>query len=169
MELLRSFGIEGKILLWQIINFGLLFAVLWYFLYKPIKKVMAERESKISESLNKAQELEEKSQALEKNLKNTMAQQRKELEDMHTKALAQQEKVKKELKMRAEEEAKKIVEEARSIIAQEKQNMFVVLESEIKHVAIALAEKILEKEIDEKAQKKMMEEALATLKDKKQK
>ncbi len=167
MELLRSFGIEGKILLWQIINFGLLFAVLWYFLYKPVKKIMAERESKISDSLNKAQELEEKSQALEKDVKARMTQQRKELEDMHAKSLAQQEKVKKELKMRAEQEASKIVEEARSIIAQEKQSMLVSLESEVKLLAVALAEKILEKEVDEKSQKKLMEEALAVLKMKK--
>ncbi|HAZ16438.1 MAG: ATP synthase F0 subunit B [Candidatus Jacksonbacteria bacterium RIFCSPLOWO2_02_FULL_43_9] len=169
MELLRSFGIEGKVLLWQIINFGLLFAVLWYFLYKPVKKIMAEREGKISESLNKAAELEKKSQALEKDVKARMAQQRKELEDMHAKSLEQQDKIRKELKARAEEEAHKIVEEARSIIAQEKQNMFVALESEVKQLAALLAEKILEKEVDEKVQKKLMEEALATLKKKKQK
>src|SRR3989338_814986 len=169
MELLRSFGIEGKVLLWQIINFGLLFAVLWYFLYKPIKKIMAERESKISDSLNKATQLEEKSKKLEDELKVKMAEQRKELEEMHTKALAQQDKVRKDMKALAEEEARKIVEEARSIIAQEKQNMFVALESEVKQLAATLATKILEKEVDEKSQKKLMEEALAVLKSKKQK
>ena len=57
-EILKSFGIEGKILIWQAINFGILFAILWKFMYKPIRKVMKEREEKVKESLEKAEKLE---------------------------------------------------------------------------------------------------------------
>ncbi len=166
MELLRSFGIEGKVLLWQIINFSVLFGVLWYFLYKPINKLMADREGKIAESLNKANELEQKSKELEKEFKTKMAEQRKELEEMHTKALEQQARIKKEMKAKADEEARMIVEEARGIIISEKQQMMDALEAEIKQLAVSLAKRILEKEIDEKDQKKIMEQALGELRQK---
>ena len=163
MEALASFGIETKMLVWQIINFGILFAALWYLLYKPLRKIMRERERKVSESLTAAKKLETKSAKLDKEFHEKMMAQRKELEEMHQKLLEQQEKLRKEMKAKAEAETLKIVEESRGLIAQEKAQMLQELENEVKQLAVALASKIIDKKMDDAVEESIVKEALASL------
>lgn len=163
-EILKGFGIEWKILIWQIINFGLLFAALSYFFYKPVKKLMGEREGKIAESLKNAENLEKKSKELELEFKNKMAEQRLEIEEMHKKAKLAGDELRKELKTRAESESERVIEEARKTAAQEKAEILKSLEDEVKGLAVALASKVLERNIDEKTERKFMEEVLEELK-----
>jgi F-type H+-transporting ATPase subunit b len=57
-ELLQQLGIDWKLLLSQAVNFGLLLAILTFFLYKPLLRLMKERRKKIEEGLAKAEEAE---------------------------------------------------------------------------------------------------------------
>lgn len=51
-ELIEQFGINWKLLIAQIINFGILFIVLKKFAYKPILDMLKERQEKIVAGLN---------------------------------------------------------------------------------------------------------------------
>lgn len=163
-EVMKSFGIEWKLLLWQAVNFGLLFLILSKFFYKPARKVMKEREDKVRESLERADALEKKSEELEGKFRRRMAEERKEIEDIHKRALEGQEKLRKELLVKTEEEAQRIFKEAEQLAAEEKAQVLKSLEDEIKKTAVLLASKILEKEINEKTEKKFLEQALGELK-----
>ena len=163
-EIFKSFGIEWKILIWQIINFGLLFAALSYFFYKPVKKLMKEREGKIAESLKNAENLEKKSKELEVEFKSKMTEQRLEIEEMHKKAKAAGDELRKELRVKAESEAERIIGEAKKTATQEKAEILKSLKDEVKGLAVALASKVLERNIDEKTERKFMEEALGEFK-----
>jgi F-type H+-transporting ATPase subunit b len=55
-ELLSQLGINWGIFLSQAFNFAILLAVLTFFVYKPLIKVLDERSKKIKEGLDKAQE-----------------------------------------------------------------------------------------------------------------
>lgn len=57
-ELFSQLGIDWKLLLSQAVNFGLLIALLTFFLYKPLIRMMKEREKRIKEGLTKADEAE---------------------------------------------------------------------------------------------------------------
>jgi F0F1-type ATP synthase membrane subunit b/b' len=50
-ELLSAFGIDYKILLAQILNFFLIFFIIYKFLLQPLNKVIQERRNKILEGL----------------------------------------------------------------------------------------------------------------------
>jgi F-type H+-transporting ATPase subunit b len=54
--LLDAFGIEGHLLLAQLVNFGVLLVVLTYFLYKPVMKTLDERRQVIAKGVEDAQE-----------------------------------------------------------------------------------------------------------------
>jgi len=164
-EVLKSFGIEKWILFWQMVNFGVLFLILWKFLYKPLRTIMQEREEKIQESLNKADALEKRSEKFEEELKEKMSAQRSEIEEIHEKARKTQEELKKELRAKAEEESAKIIQEARAATEQERKHILASVEKEVQKAAVLLAEKILEKEIDAKKQKELVDEALGRLKE----
>lgn len=54
--LLSAFGIEGHLLIAQLVNFAILFVALMYLLYKPVMKILDERRSVIAKGVEDAQE-----------------------------------------------------------------------------------------------------------------
>lgn len=53
--LLGAFGIDWRLLVIQAINFGLLLFVLWYFLYKPVLKILNDRRQMVAQGIADAQ------------------------------------------------------------------------------------------------------------------
>lgn len=58
--LLDAFGINGSLLIAQIVNFGILLVALTYFLYKPIMKVIDARQKKVAQGVEDAERAAEK-------------------------------------------------------------------------------------------------------------
>ena len=50
-SLITTFHIDWKIVIAQVINFGIVFAVLYFFALKPLSKLMKEREDIISKAI----------------------------------------------------------------------------------------------------------------------
>ncbi len=59
-ELFHQLGIDWRLLLSQAANFLILFAVLRYFAYGPLVKLMKERRARIEEGLQKADEADKR-------------------------------------------------------------------------------------------------------------
>ncbi|MBU0613254.1 ATP synthase F0 subunit B, partial [Patescibacteria group bacterium] len=62
-ELVKTFHIDWKLLIAQIINFGIVLGILWYFALKPLMKVMNKRNEDIEQSLKNAEEIEKRLKA----------------------------------------------------------------------------------------------------------
>lgn len=54
-SLFHAFGLDPKILLIQVFNFGVVLLVLWYFLYKPIMSVIDKRQKEIESGMKDAE------------------------------------------------------------------------------------------------------------------
>ena len=50
-QFLTAFGIDWRLLLINVINFGVLLAALYYFLYGPLLKVLEERRAKVNKGV----------------------------------------------------------------------------------------------------------------------
>ncbi len=59
-ELFAAFGVNWKLLLVQAVNFGLLLSVLTYFLYKPVLRIIDERQRKIAEGVKTSEAADKK-------------------------------------------------------------------------------------------------------------
>jgi len=59
-ELLSQLGIDWHLLVSQAVNFFLLLVVLWYFVYKPLLKLLHDRQARIEEGLVKADEADKR-------------------------------------------------------------------------------------------------------------
>lgn len=57
--LFSAFGIQTHLLVAQLINFGVLLAVLTYFLYKPVMKTLDERRQVVAKGVEDAQKASE--------------------------------------------------------------------------------------------------------------
>ncbi len=55
-DLFAAFGIDWRLLVINLINFGLLLSALWYFLYAPLTNMLEERRRKVAEGVADADE-----------------------------------------------------------------------------------------------------------------
>jgi len=56
--LLSAFGIDWRLLIINMVNFGLLLLALWYFLYAPLMRMLDERRQKVAKGMHDAEESE---------------------------------------------------------------------------------------------------------------
>lgn len=105
---MEALGLDIKLLIVQIINFGLLLFVLSKFVYKPIIKLLDERKKKVQESVDNSAKIEERLLKLEEKEKDILkkAQEKANIE-------------REELSKLAKEEREQILMEARTAAEKE--------------------------------------------------
>ena len=115
-SLIETFHIDGRLLIAQIVNFAIVFAVLYWLVFKPLAKVMAERTSKIAKGLDDAKKVEAKLVRTQEEFNKTMVEAKKQANAILEKAVVEADARKQEMIARAKEEIG-------VIINQEKQKM----------------------------------------------
>jgi len=108
MEALTSLGINGKLLIAQIINFLILLFLLSKLLYKPLLKVMDERTNKIESGLKAAEKSEADLKKAEEEAEKIREKAYKESNGILANAKAESDKMHKELIAKAEAQADQI-------------------------------------------------------------
>ena len=142
-QLIEAFGIDARLILLQVVNFGLLMVVLSYFLYKPILKVLAERQEKIAQGVKDAEEAgRAKTEATEEK-KGIIAAANKEAEAMATRSKEHSIAKGDALVATAQAKAEQIAKDAQLRSAELKAIALKESEAEIAKLAILASEKIL--------------------------
>lgn len=54
-ELFAAFGIDWRLMLINLFNFGLLLGILWYFLYQPLTHMLESRRQKVAQGVQDAE------------------------------------------------------------------------------------------------------------------
>lgn len=152
-----TLGINLKIFLAQLFNFAIVLLVLWKWAYKPIVKLLEERQEKIEKSVKQAGEIEKRVVEIEKEQQTVMATAKTEaakiLDDVRTTA----EDRKKVLLEKAKEEVKAVVAQGKVQLQAQKDQMVRDAREEIAKIAIEAARKILGEAVDEKKAQKLAE------------
>lgn len=142
-QLLHAFGIDVKLITIQIINFLVLAGLLTYFLYKPILKLLQEREETIKKGIvdaeaaavAKASAVDEKRMVLE--------QAQTEAQAIETRATAYTKQKEAEILQHAKDSAQVIIADAQVKSEQLKTRVIKESEAEIAQLAILATEKML--------------------------
>lgn len=143
-QIIEAFGIDVRLIIIQIVNFGILMGALGYFLYTPILNALKEREEKITAGIKDAE-------AAAKALANAEEEKKEVLTAAHASA----DQIAKRAKVTADETTATILEEAKKKAvaleadAVEKAKQLKVkiqkeTEAEIAKTAILATEKILQ-------------------------
>jgi F-type H+-transporting ATPase subunit b len=142
-EIIKAFGIDGRLIIIQIINFGILMAALGYFLYKPILKMLAEREAKIAQGLKDAEDASKaKAEAgLEKQSILTAAHS--DAEEINQRAKVAADSQATEIISEAHNKAAFVLEDAEKKREHIKEQARFESEKEIAQLAVLAAEKVL--------------------------
>jgi F-type H+-transporting ATPase subunit b len=142
-ELFATFGINWKLLIAQMINFSVLLAILWYFLYRPVMRIIDERRARIAEGVAKAQAADQRLEEAKAEGDQMIGQAAREAEGLVANARVRAEERGSEIVKAAEERAAATVKDAHERAEEAKRQALKATEREIAKAAVLAAEKIL--------------------------
>lgn len=155
-----AFGLNTKIFIAQLVNFGIVLLVLWKFAYTPIVNMLESREEKIEKSVKQAEEIEERMSKTAVESDEILKQARLDAQDIIQKNEEQLEVRRKEMVGKARDEVEKVVAQGKTQMVAEREEMLASIKKEVAEVAILAAQKILNKSVDKDASQKLTEEAI---------
>ena len=136
---------------WNTIAFLVLLIVLGKFAWKPMLKAINERESGIEEALLKADKMKAEITAMQNENEALLAKAREERATIIKEAKEASEKMVNEAKDKAKSEYERIISDAQAAIAQQKNAAMVDVKNQVGALVINVAEKVLRKELSNKA------------------
>ena len=155
-----AIGIDWQVLLAQLINFGILFGLLFFLLYKPMRRTFDERSNRIKESMEQAEQIKEQMAGTEEQVKEQLAAARREGQDVLAQAAQMGERLKEEARGEARQEAEVIVARARTEIERERDEAIDEVKRQFVDLAITAAEKVVNETLDREKHRRLIEEVL---------
>lgn len=140
------------LLFWMTITFSLVLYVLTKFAWKPILKMIREREDSISNAINAADEARKQMDALKSDNEKLMNEARAERDRMLREANEMKNEILAAAKKSADEDFKKKVASASEEIEKQKLAALNELKSQVAVLSVDMAEKILRKKMDDRGQ-----------------
>lgn len=147
-EILHAFGIDWRLIIIQIFNFGILVGILWYFLYTPLLKILRDREEKIQKGVADADAAAEMRAVADLTKQEIIKEAHTEAAKIVNRSTAHAEERSALLAAEAQEKIARTVKEAEKAAAELKVAALKESEAEIAKLAILGAEKILKERLD---------------------
>lgn len=160
---MENLGIDTKLLVAQLINFGLFFFVFKKFIAEPFLKFVNLEKTKDQERQNNLEEIKKKEEELSLQLKKVKDQARAELTKALEEAKVQAQKVKKDLIAQAEKEAGEVMEKTKKQIAEERQEMHNEAKEQVADLSMFIVQKSLKEFFTEDMQKSITQHILKNL------
>jgi F-type H+-transporting ATPase subunit b len=157
---LSNLGINMPVLLAQIINFIILFGLLYLVAYKPIMRMLDERSRKIKESMEQTEHIKQQAERAEEEAKKRIDAAAKEGQEAVARAVKTGEEVKREAQEQAKQEAEALIARARSEIQHERDEAIDELREEFADITIEAAGKVIDRTLDKKAHREIIKKVL---------
>ena len=144
----------------QIINFAVVFFVLYKFALKPLKKLMDERSATISGGLDNAKKQEELLKAQQEQYDQTLAQARADAQAIMKEVKKDAEEKRAQILATAGDESKAIFESGKKQLADEKAKMLDEAKKELVTLIVSATEKVIGENMSEKIEAKLVEDSI---------
>ncbi len=152
-----SLGLNTQLFVFQLINFVIVGAIVWFMILKPLISRMDERKKLVDESIDNAKEIETNLQMSEQKYKEKLTEAKAEantvLEKAHTDATA----LSAQLKEKTQNDIEQLVAQAKKNIVKEKATAIDEAKKEIAMLVVAAVEKITKEKLDKKTDTALIE------------
>lgn len=149
--------------IWVAISMVVFLFIMYKYAVPPIMRALDEREKKIKESLESAENALEKAEKISKDNEKAMKEAEVKAQKIRKQAIADAELLREERIEKARDEASKILEDAKNSIEQEKKRALSELRKEVADLAIKSASIILDAELDKEKNKKLVDKFISEL------
>ena len=151
---------DTGLLFWMTIIFGLVLFVLAKFGFPLITGMVDKRNKRINDSLEAARTAEEAIAHLKEEQERIIAETRAEQNKLMQEAAAERDRMITQAQDQARAEAQKILDEAKVRIDQEKEEAMKELRNEVAKMSIAIAEKVVRKDLSSDSSQKELVDKL---------
>jgi F-type H+-transporting ATPase subunit b len=152
--------LDPGLFVWTIVTFLLLVFVLAKFAWKPLLKMLQDREDMVRSSLEDAKKAKSELERLNEESEAIMAKARSEAQSILADGKAAAEKVKEDIIAKSKEQANKIREDAGNQIQVEKDKAISEIKKEVVNLTLSVAEKLIQKNLSDADNKSLIEESL---------
>ncbi len=149
------FSVNVGTVIWTLLTFLTLLAILGRFAWKPMLAALDAREKGIQNDIDEAKRQREEAEALLAGHREQLAEGRRQAHALLAESRAAAEVLRKELEARAREETQTLVEGARREIERERKAAIDAVRRESVDVALAVASRILGERLDAERDRKL--------------
>lgn len=139
-------------------NTLVLFIILGKILFKPVLKIMDEREASINRDIQEGAKAKEEGLMLKSEYEKKVSEAKEEGQAIVEQAKKRAEKRTEEMLDHAKKEAENIRNRANADIEKERQQAFIDVKNQVSDMAVSIASKIIEKDIDDSKHKELIDE-----------
>jgi F-type H+-transporting ATPase subunit b len=151
--------------IFQICNLLILTAGVKHFLFKPVQEILAKRREQIEASYTEAEKAEGDAQAMKQEYETRLASAKEEASEIVKTATARASARSEEMVNAARTEAAAIKSKADAEIESERRKAAGELKNDISELALELAGRVVEKEIDPKTHKGLIDDFISRVGD----
>ena len=157
--------LDPGLFIWTILTFLLLLTVLAKFAWKPLLKMLKDREDMIRNSLDDAEKAQEELARLNAEGEEIINKARSEAQEILSQGKASAAKMKEDTLNDAKEKAKLITEDAQKQIQVEKEKAIAEIKGEVVNLSLSVAEKLIKKNLSREDNKALIDESLSNVKE----
>jgi F-type H+-transporting ATPase subunit b len=156
-------NVDPGLIIWIAVTLILFLLILSRFAWKPLLSALQEREARIRESLESAERAMKKAEEISRKNQDALKEAEIRAQQIRKEALEEAELLRSDRLEKAKLEAEKIVEQARNEIQQEKKKALADLRKEVSDMALQAASIILDAELDQERNKKLVDSFIDNL------
>ena len=157
---LANLGISLPTLLAQIVNFAILFGLLYLVAYKPMMRMLDGRSGKIKESMEQVEYIKEQAARAEEEAEKRIDAASKEGQEVVAQAVRSGEGVRQQAQEEARQQAESLIAKARLEIQRERDDAIDELRREFADLTILAAGKVIDRSLDKKAHRQLIDKVL---------
>ncbi len=148
------------------INFAILVAVLSWLLFQPAKEFIQKKRERIKSRIDSAQEKEKTAEELKVQRQQELEEARDRRREIIEQAEERADKIVDNAREEAEEQASRIVDQAKKEAEQERREVLEELEKQYVDIALAGAERVLDREISREDHEEFLDSLFEDIQDK---
>ena len=158
-------GVNPWTALFTFCNMLITFSVLKHFLFKPVQQILAKRKEEIEASYTEAEKAEGDAQAMKEEYETRLASAKEEAAEIVKSATARANARGEELVSAARAEAAALKSKADAEIESERRKAAGELKNDISELALDIAGRVVEKEIDPETHKELIDDFISRVGD----
>lgn len=153
----------SSLIFWEIVSFGILLFILYKYAFPGILSVLEDREKKIKDSLEQAEQHRSEAERRLKEYEAKLSAAGKEADAILSAAKERAQRLLEENEQRLTVEAERIKGDATREIEQERRKAIQDIRTQTTELALMVAEKVVQRSLTEADQRRFADEALEAL------
>jgi len=158
-----SLGINLKLFIAQLINFGIILIVLWKWVFTPVAKKLTERTERVEKAMKDASDTEKAKNDFASWKDTEMVKVRSQATAIITAAQSEAGKAKQQILDETKKEQERVISQAKVKIEEEKNTAIRDVKSQMADLVTLASEKILKEKLNTKSDQELIEQSIKNL------